>query len=108
MNFRQKKDKELEISLTPMIDVVFLLLIFFMVTTTFNKSTQIKIKLPEAQGETAKPDKKTLILSIDADGKYYVNNKELVSQKLTTLRKAIIEAVGDNREIPFYPEPPVL
>jgi len=101
VNFRQKKNKELEISLTPMIDVVFLLLIFFMVTTTFNKQTEIKISLPEAQGETAQSDNKTLRLTIDVDGKYYVNNKQLLNQQLTTLQKALIEAAGDNRELPF-------
>ena len=44
MSFHRKKKKSLEITLTPMIDVVFLLLIFFMVTTTFNRETELKIK----------------------------------------------------------------
>jgi len=50
MNFSRHKRPPLEITLTPMIDVVFLLLIFFMVTTTFNQQAELKINLPEAQG----------------------------------------------------------
>ena len=100
MNFRYRERKTLEITLTPMIDVVFLLLIFFMVTTTFNRETELKIKLPEAHG-TEVTEQKRIILSIDADGVYYVNNHQLVNQKLSTLRKALLEAAGDSKNLPF-------
>jgi biopolymer transport protein ExbD len=50
MKFRRRPRENLEISMTPMIDVVFLLLIFFMVTTTFDRQSALKILLPEAEG----------------------------------------------------------
>ncbi len=101
MNFRLKKRNKLDITLTPMIDVVFLLLIFFMVTTTFSTETQIKIKLPEAEGEAINEKSKVIALTIDADGIYYVNNHQVINQKLTTLKKAIMDAAGNSRALPF-------
>lgn len=101
MNFQRKKKQSLEITLTPMIDVVFLLLIFFMVTTTFNRETELKIKLPEAQGDEKTEQSKVINLTIDADGIYYVNNHQIINQKLSTLRKALVEAAGDTRQTPF-------
>ena len=101
MNFRQKNRAKLDITLTPMIDVVFLLLIFFMVTTTFSRETEIKIRLPEAEGEERNDTLKVIALAIDADGIYYVNQHQVVNQKLSTLKKAILEAAGNSRAMPF-------
>ncbi|MEN8261490.1 MAG: biopolymer transporter ExbD [Pseudomonadota bacterium] len=100
MNFRGRRKGKVDISLTPMIDVVFLLLIFFMVTTTFNRETELKIRLPEAQG-TEKQKETQLELTIDAEGRYYVNKHQVVNQKPETLKRAIIEAAGSSRKIPF-------
>ena len=101
MNFRSKKRNKLDITLTPMIDVVFLLLIFFMVTTTFSRETEIKIRLPEAEGEARNDQSKAITLTIDADGVYYVNNHQVINQKLTTLKKAVLDAAGNSRTLPF-------
>jgi len=100
MNFRQTRKKDVEISLTPMIDVVFLLLIFFMVTTTFNRDTELQIKLPEAEGNKRNtPD--IIELSIDADGIYFVNNHQLVNQKLSTLKAALLKVSGEKQRLPL-------
>lgn len=101
MNFRRRRMKTVEITLTPMIDVVFLLLIFFMVTTTFNRETELKIKLPEAEGTEKTEQQKVIELTIDADGVYYINQHQLINQKLSTLRKALLEAAGNSRNLPF-------
>ncbi len=101
MNFRDKKREKLEITLTPMIDVVFLLLIFFMVTTTFSRETAIKINLPEASGEERLEAPKVVNLTIDADGVYYVNNQQVINQKYSTLKKAILDITGNSRDLPF-------
>jgi biopolymer transport protein ExbD len=61
MNFSRAKRPPLEITLTPMIDVVFLLLIFFMVTTTFNQQAELKINLPEANGAQAEAAEKMIV-----------------------------------------------
>jgi biopolymer transport protein ExbD len=105
MDFRRQKKPPLEISMTPMIDVVFLLLIFFMVTTTFNRQTELTINLPEAKGQEAKEKPKTITLMIDADGNYFISDQQgkfhqLINRKLSTLQRALAQAAGDNRLIP--------
>jgi len=70
-------DDELEINLTPLIDIVFLLLIFFMVSTTFTKESQLQIKLPQAEGEKALPrEVPKLIIEISALGVYAVKGPD--------------------------------
>jgi len=106
MNFSRKKRQPLEITLTPMIDVVFLLLIFFMVTTTFNQQSSIKISLPEAQGEETLRNEKIIMLTINADGIYFISGDDglphqLVNQKIDTLKRALVQAAGNTRQIPF-------
>ena len=102
MNFRNKKHKPLEISLTPMIDVVFLLLIFFMVTTTFSKETVIKIQLPQAEGQEVEKHKQTqaLVLTIDKSGQYFINDKALRDGSLLTLKEELT-AFSSNKQIPL-------
>jgi len=100
MNFRNKKHGPLEVSLTPMIDVVFLLLIFFMVTTTFSKETSIKIQLPQADGEEAEPNKQRVRLTIGKEGKIYINDRPLADQSLATLTKEL-SAVGSDKQTPL-------
>lgn len=101
MNFRRRPRERLELSITPMIDVVFLLLIFFMVTTTFNRETELKINLPEAEQSEARDQTTALELSIDAEGVYYVNRRQVINRQAATLRQALLEAAGDNRDIPL-------
>lgn len=106
MNFHRRKRPPLEISITPMIDVVFLLLIFFMVTTTFNRQTELKINLPQANGVDVQEREKNITLVIDADGMYFLSDDngklhQLINQKLSTLRKALEQAAGNTRRIPF-------
>ncbi len=100
MNFRRQRREKLEISITPMIDIVFLLLIFFMVTTTFNRQTELQIQLPEAEGQEQKR-KDVIEIAIDAKGQYYVNQHQVVNQKLETLKKAILQAAGNTKKLPL-------
>lgn len=92
--------EEVNINLTPLIDVVFLLLIFFMVSTTFDTTSQLKIKLPEAnQNETPKA-KDPLQLMIDAKGQFFLNQRELTSQKSEALYYALQRVLnGSDRPI---------
>ncbi len=106
MNFSRRNRKPLEITLTPMIDVVFLLLIFFMVTTTFSQQTELKISLPEANGMVAETNEKMIVLTINADGIYFLNGDDglphqLLNQKNTTLKRALVQAAGNSRLLPF-------
>jgi len=106
MNFSRRNKKPLEITLTPMIDVVFLLLIFFMVTTTFNQQSALKINLPEANGTEADGVEKMIVLTINAEGLYFINGDDglphqLLNQKNETLKRALIQIAGDSRRLPF-------
>lgn len=100
MKFRRQRRDELAINLTPLIDVVFLLLIFFMVSTSFTTETQLAISLPEAEGQPASQNSKSLELTIDANGIYRLNG-ELVGGKPQALRRALREAAGDRRDMPL-------
>lgn len=95
MNFPRPQSEEIAINLTPLIDVVFLLLIFFMVSTTFTKETQLKVDLPQATtDQVAQVDMLEII--IKADGSFAVNDKALVNAQPKTLRAALLkESDGD-------------
>ncbi len=101
MNLRRQIRPSPDINLTPLIDVVFLLLIFFMVSTTFQKETRIKIELPEATTEaSAEEVPKVLDVSVDKDGTFYVNEKEVVNTELATLKRAIEKAARGEKDLP--------
>jgi len=95
VNFPRPQSEEIAINLTPLIDVVFLLLIFFMVSTTFTKETQLKVDLPQATTErVAQVDMLEVI--IKADGSFAINDKALVNAQPKTLRAALLkESDGD-------------
>ena len=95
MMLRQRESDEPQVNLTPLIDVVFLLLIFFMVSTTFNRETTISIDLPEAKGEKLKLEKLVVEISIDGQGRYFVNQRKVRANRVVTLKRAIRTIVGD-------------
>lgn len=101
MNFKRQRKEELSLNLTPLIDIVFLLLIFFMVSTTFTKENHLSINLPEADGEVSDVPKKMVEVLIDKDGHYSINGKSLISNKLITLKQAIEKVSEGDRSLPF-------
>lgn len=99
MNFRPRSSDGVEINLAPLIDVVFILLIFFMVTTTFNRESELKINLPQASLK-AKPQEDLLLeLIIDAAGAYYINGKAVVNSKPVTLAAALKKALAEQKNV---------
>lgn len=100
MNFRNKKHQLLEISLTPMIDVVFLLLIFFMVTTTFSRQSAIKVILPTADGQQIEQPQQKVLLTINKSGLYFIDDQPLSDKSLSTLTRELT-ASKNNRDIPL-------
>lgn len=99
MNLRPHRREEANIDLTPLIDVVFLLLIFFMVTTTFNREAELKIELPEASAKPEQQQQDILEIVIDADGRYFVNRQAVINTQIETLKRALQEA-ADGRTNP--------
>ncbi len=101
MQLRSSIPEDPEINLTSLIDVVFLLLIFFMVSTTFERQAVLKVDLPEAENVSVlqeQPDSFELV--IDQNGQYYLNDRQLIDVTPATLRAAFIEAAGEERNIP--------
>lgn len=89
VQFRRSKREEESVNLTPLIDVVFLLLIFFMVSTTFTKETHLAVDLPQAKGDAGPAPETRYEILIHADGSYALNGQSLVDKKIATLLRAL-------------------
>lgn len=101
MNLRPRRAEPPRVDITPLIDVVFLMLIFFMVSTTFDKQTQLKIDLPEAAATADQPeDEQQLSVTIDSQGNFYVNERELVKHNGLTLQRTMEKIVDGRDDIP--------
>lgn len=101
MNISPKQKEALDVNITPLIDVVFLLLIFFMVSTTFERESEIEIMLPQASADAKVSDDFVMQVVVDVEGTYYINNKRVINTKLTTLMKAMQEVAGDRKDPPI-------
>ena len=98
MRLGERRNRAPDINITPLIDVVFLLLIFFMVSTTFSRLTELEIELPEAESGAKEEQPATLEIVIDAEGRYFINDNRLVNDRPETLRRALereLQAAGD-------------
>ncbi len=101
MKFRRQRLDDVSINLTPLIDVVFLLLIFFMVSTTFTRETQLSIDLPEAEGEAREANDEEIEILIDEAGSYRVNGQGLVDTHMRTLQAAIYKVSAGDTAMPM-------
>ena len=101
MKFRRHAREEVGINLTPLIDVVFLLLIFFMVSTTFTRETQLNIDLPEAQGQPKQAMEEPIEILIDESGTYRVNDEVLIDNQMRTLQDAIYRLSAGDTTMPM-------
>jgi biopolymer transport protein ExbD len=99
MNLRPgHKEETVEVNLTALIDVVFLLLIFFMVTTTFDRHARLKVSLPESSAKTTQQKDEPMILSIDAKGNYFLNDRQIINQQLDTLKQALQKVIAEKNQ----------
>jgi biopolymer transport protein ExbD len=102
VKFRRKQRENVDINLASLIDVVFILLLFFVVTTTFTRETQLRVDLPEAvSGSPAEDQSKQLDIAISADGVFSVNNQILPKSDLTTLMDALQKASNGDTNRPL-------
>lgn len=99
MNFGSRRSLEdPELNLTPLIDVVFCLIIFFVVTTTFDDRSALNIQLPTASPSEALPVGEPLQVQIDAEGRYFIAGNEVLRRDGAALREALEQIAGDDRE----------
>lgn len=96
MKLSSRRREDPEINLAPLIDVVFLLLIFFMVSTTFTRNTEITVDLPEATATPQDQERATVDLIIDVEGRYFIGGQMLVNRQTETLRRALEEEVAES------------
>jgi biopolymer transport protein ExbD len=101
VKFKRQRSQEVGVDLTPLIDVVFLLLIFFMVSTTFTRESHLNIELPEANGERSEQQAELIDVVINADGQYRLNDRALVNNRRETLERAVTELAGGDTKLPF-------
>lgn len=103
MKFRRKPRENVEINLASLLDVVFILLLFFVVTTTFTRETQLQIDLPEAASATPPQpsERKPLEVQIAADGSYALNGQPLARSDLATLSSALQQASAGDNSLPL-------
>ncbi len=95
-----RADDEPEINLIPLIDVILVLIIFFVVTTTFDTRSVLRLQLPQATGEPPKTAPNTLSVLVNADGRYFVEDREALRTDVESLKRTIVDVAGNDRNRP--------
>lgn len=90
-----RADDEPHIDLVPLIDVILVLIIFFVVTTTFDARSVLKLQLPQAQGEANEAQSKALSVLVNAEGRYFVQDREALRTDVESLKRTIVEVAGE-------------
>jgi len=92
MNFRQRSRDEPEINLIPFIDVLLVVVIFLMLSTTYSKFTELQVNLPVANTDAARDYPKEIIVAVSSDGRYSINKNVLESRSMDALATALLAA----------------
>ena len=98
MNFRPRRTPEPEINLISLIDVMLMIVIFFMLSSTFTDEGRLRIRLPEASARTVPAEGVPLVIAIGADGRYRIEGRELVEATPDALRTALRSMLGERRD----------
>ena len=99
MNFRRRRPPEdPEINLIPFIDVLLVILIFLMLTTTYSKISELKINLPTANAQASKSRPAEIVVLVAADGRYMVNQRMLAGRGIETLAASLAQAAGNAKD----------
>ena len=95
-----RADDEPDINLVPLIDVILILIIFFVVTTTFDSRSMLRLELPRATGEPAADSATALSVLVNADGRYFIDEREVLRDDIESLKATLAEVAGDDRDRP--------
>ncbi|MCB5188416.1 biopolymer transporter ExbD [Methylobacillus caricis] len=99
MNFqRGRKHEELEMNLVPLIDVLLVIIIFLVVSTTFSRVTELQINLPTAEANSPQDKPLMINVGVDESGRYVVNNKDVSDGSIEGIADALRKAVGDGKD----------
>jgi biopolymer transport protein ExbD len=91
---------EPEINLVPLIDVILVLIIFFVITTTFDARSTLQLQLPSAQSRAEPSPNQPLSVLINAEGRYFVDQREVLRTDTDALKQALGQAAGEDRQRP--------
>lgn len=98
MRFTHRRSEEPEINLIPFIDVLLVVLIFLMLTTTYSKFTELKVNLPVADSEHSRDYPREIIVSVASDGRYAVNKKPVEGRSIELLATELAAAAGGEKD----------
>ena len=98
MNFRRRRPDEPEINLIPFIDVLLVILIFLMLSTTYSKFTELQVTLPVADAEKPRDNPREIIVAVAADGRYAVNRKAIEGRSVELLAAELSAAAADSKD----------
>lgn len=98
MRIGAARQEDFEINVISLIDVMLTLLMFFVMTTTFVQHSAMKVALPEASDTQQDTQRTALVVLVDSNSRYYVDNNEVLNPSLDTLKEAIGRVAGDDRE----------
>ena len=101
MKVGSSREDEPEINLIPLIVVLFCLILFLVLTTSFNQRAALKLQLPQAQAGIVPDERPPLIVIVDVEGRYFVGNTEVTRRDVGTLKAAISQAAGSDRTRPI-------
>ena len=96
----RQDDREPELNLIPLIDVIFVLIVFFVATTTFNQRSTMKLQLPTAQAVAKQDPGEPLNLIVDSQGRYFIGDNEVLRTDVQSLKEAIVAVAGQDRSMP--------
>ena len=99
MNFRRKRPEEPEINLIPFIDVLLVVLIFLMLSTTYSKFTELQVTLPVANADKARDRPREIVVSVAADGRYAVNRKAVDGRSVDLLAAELAAAAAGSSDM---------
>lgn len=95
MRLRAKRPDEIELNMISLVDVVLLLVIFFMLSTTFVQDSRLRVELPEAGSATTERTASPIVITVSAQGSYRVNDRALVNNERATLSSALRQVAGE-------------
>lgn len=99
LNFRKQRLEEPEINLIPFIDVLLVILIFLMLSTTYSKFTELQVTLPTAEAEKLRDRPREIVVAVSADGRYSVNRKPVDGRSVDILAAELLAATGGSSEM---------
>ncbi len=91
---------EPEISLVPLIDVILVLIIFFVITTTFDVRSALQLQLPEASTQPLDDPQTALSVLVNAEGRYFVGDQEVLRPDIDSLKQTLVQVGGEDRDRP--------